>query len=104
MTREEIKRKRILEIEHKPEGRFPDAVNGLVFREGNMFDCPDPEVRKRYANANGSCKLSTYTCKQRKCRYLQKSEFCGAVSCGYKEERNHEQSNRTDSETAEREG
>lgn len=103
MTKEEIKRRRLLELEHKPEARFPDAINGLMFREGNMFDCPDPEVRKKYATVTGSCKLSTYSCKQRKCRYLLKQEFCGAVRCGYKEG-NHEQSNRTDSETAEREG
>ena len=103
MTKEEIKRKRILEIENKPEGRFPDAMNGLIFREGNMFDCPDPAVRKKYGSATGRCMLSTYSCKQRKCRHLIKQEFCGAVRCGYKEG-NHEQSNRTDSETAEREG
>ena len=104
MTQEEIKRKRILEMERKPEERFPDAMNGLIFREGNMFDCPDPEVRRKYASASGSCKLSTYTCKQRKCRHLKKQEFCGAVRCGYKEDIYHEQSNRTDSKTAEREG
>ena len=104
MTKEEIKRKRMQEIEHQPEPRYPDAMNGLIFREGNMFDCPDPAVRKKYGSATGRCMLSTYSCKQRKCRHLIKQEFCGAVRCGYKEERNHEQSNRTDSETAEREG
>ena len=94
MTKEEIKRKRILEIEHQPEPRYPDAMNGLIFREGNMFDCPDPAVRKKYGSATGRCMLSTYSCKQRKCRHLIKQEFCGAVRCGYKEG-NHEQSNRT---------
>ena len=50
-----------------------------------MFDCPDPEVRKKYGNLQGICKLSTYSCKQRKCEYLIKQEFCGAVRCGYRE-------------------
>ena len=83
MTKEEIKRRRLLELEHKPEERYPDAMTGLVFREGNMFDCPDPAVRKKYGTAAGSCRLSTYSCKQRKCRWLIRQEFCGAVSCGY---------------------
>ena len=85
MTKEEIKRQRLLDIERQPEGRFPDAINGYYFREGNMFDCPDPEVRKKYGNLQGICKLSTYSCKQRKCEYLIKQEFCGAVRCGYRE-------------------
>lgn len=104
MTSEEIKRKRQLEMERKPERRFPDAINGLEFREGNMFDCPDPEVKRKYASATGSCKLSVYSCKQRKCRYLKRHEFGGVYSCEYKGGHDHEQSNRTDSETAEREG
>lgn len=103
MTKEETKRRRLLELEHKPEERYPDAMTGLVFREGNMFDCPDPAVRKKYGSAAGSCMLSTYSCKQRKCRYLIRQEFCGAVRCGYTEV-NNEQSNRTDTATAGREG
>lgn len=85
MTKEEQKRKVLLEIERKPEGRFPDAITGQYFREGNMFNCPDPEVKKKYGNLQGFCMLSTYSCKQRKCKYLIKHEFCGAVSCGYRE-------------------
>lgn len=103
MTQEEIKRKRLMEIEHQPEARYVDAMTGLTFREGNMFDCPDPAVRKKYGTISGSCRLSTYSCKQRKCRYLIKQKFCGVYGCGYKEG-NHEQSSRTHSETAEREG
>lgn len=103
MTQEEIKRKRLQEIEHKPEERYPDAMTGFIFREGNMRECPDPGVRKKYASASGSCKLSTYSCKQRKCRYLIREQFGGIYRCTFKEV-NHEQSNRTDRETAEREG
>lgn len=105
MTQEEIKRKRLMEIEHQPEARYPDAMTGLIFREGNMFDCQDPAVRKKYGTHAGSCRLSVYSCKQRKCRYLKRQEFCGVYSCEYEKEKiNHEQCNSNHQKTAEREG
>ena len=98
MTAEEIRKIRLAEIENKPEERYIDAYCGKQFREGNMRECPDPEIRKKCAffKQNGFM-LSTWSCKALQCQHLIRMEFTSATGCGYKERtKDHEQSNRDD--------
>ena len=71
-----------------------DDVIGKVFAACSVRQCPEPHVIARYG-LGGIANVSVWTCK--KCRYVIKTPFCGALGCGYGLEQNVQAGEESDS-------